>query len=627
MTTSAEQTRLPIGAEVVGKGVHFRVWAPRARGVEVVLHGGATAASVRLSREGNGYFSTTADRAAAGTLYHYRLDGSSALLSDPASRFQPDGPLGPSQVVDPTTFQWTDREWAGPAADGQVIYELHVGTFTREGTWAAASRELTELARLGVTVLEILPVADFVGRFGWGYDGVNFFAPTRLYGTPDDFRRFVDCAHAVGLAVILDVVYNHFGPAGCVLETFSPDYCTDRYENEWGRAINFDGDNSGPVREFFVTNAAYWIDEFHLDGLRLDATQTIHDASPEHVVTAIGRRVRAAARGRRTIVLAENEPQDVRLVQPIADGGQGLDGLWNDDLHHSARVAVTGRNEAYFTDYLGTPQELISAVKWGYLYQGQRYVWQRKRRGTPTFGIPRARLVDYLQNHDQVANSGPGHRLHRLTSPGRLRAITALLLLGPGTPLLFQGQEFCASALWTFFADHAADLAPLVAKGRREFMSQFPSLAAPEMNPTLPDPADPATFEACKLDLGERDRHAAAYALHRELLALRRDDPVFRSQGAAGIDGAVLGSEAFVLRFFGGPHGDRLLLVNLGRDLPLVPAPEPLLAPPAGARWRARWSSEDPRYGGSGTPPLESEDDGWRLPGHAAFVMVGEATG
>jgi maltooligosyltrehalose trehalohydrolase len=621
----AERTRLPISAEVVGNGVRFRVWAPQATRVDLILHRHADEpASTALAREDGGYFSATSDLAGPGTLYQYRLDGADDLLADPASRFQPDGPLGPSQVIDPSTFAWTDQDWPGIDPDGQVLYEMHVGTFTREGTWEAATRELPELARLGVTALEVMPVADFVGRFGWGYDGVNLFAPTRLYGTPDDFRRFVDRAHAVGLGVVLDVVYNHFGPAGCPMETFAADYCTDRYENEWGRAINFDGDNSGPVREYFVANAGYWIEEFHVDGLRLDATQSIHDASPEHVLATIGRRVREAAGRRRALLVAENEPQDVRLVQPLARGGYGLDGLWNDDLHHALRVALTGRNEAYYTDYLGSAQELVSAVKWGYLYQGQRYLWQGKRRGTPTFGIPRARFVDYLQNHDQVANSGRGDRVHRKTSPGRYRAATALLLLGPGTPLLFQGQEFEASALWTFFADHAPDLATRVVRGRREFMAQFPSMAEPGMNAALLDPGDPATFEACKLDLDERERHAEAYALHRDLLALRRRDRVIGSRGAGGIDGAVLGAEAFVIRFFGGVESDRLLLVNLGRDLGLQPAPEPLLAPPGGGRWRLAWSSEDPRYGGGGTPPLETEERGWHLPGHAAFLLTGD---
>jgi maltooligosyltrehalose trehalohydrolase len=263
---------------------------------------------------------------------------------------------------------------------------------------------------VGVTVLEVMPVAEFPGRFGWGYDGVDWFAPTRLYGTPDDFRAFVDRAHALGLGVILDVVYNHLGPDGNFLGRFSPDYFTDRYTTDWGAAINYDGDNAGPVRDFVTANAAYWIDEFHLDGLRLDATQNIYDASDRHILADIGAAARRAA-GRRSVILVnENEQQKTRLVRPVDQGGYGLDMLWNDDFHHSGMVALTGRREAYYTDYRGTPQEFVSMAKYGYLYQGQWYKWQQKRRGTPAFGLPPAAFVTFVQNHDQVANSARGVR-------------------------------------------------------------------------------------------------------------------------------------------------------------------------------------------------------------------------
>jgi maltooligosyltrehalose trehalohydrolase len=610
--------RLPIGAELIESGgVHFRVWAPRAKRVDVVLESDALA--VGLEPEPEAYHSGAVEAAGAGTRYRFRLDNGQ-LLPDPASRFQPDGPHGPSGVVDPSTFRWSDERWRGVPLAGQVIYEMHVGTFTREGTWEAAARELPELARVGISVIELMPVADFPGRFGWGYDGVDLFAPTRLYGQPDDFRRFVDRAHALGLGVILDVVYNHLGPDGNYLKQFSEHYFTDRYANEWGDAINFDGEQSGPVREFFLANAAYWIDEYHLDGLRLDATQQIYDASPEHILAALGRRVRAAAGGRATLLIAENEPQDTRLVRPLEAGGYGLDALWNDDFHHTAVVALTGINAAYYSDYLGRPQEFVSAMKWGYLYQGQRYRWQKKRRGTPAFGLSPATFVTFIQNHDQIANSARGHRRHLLTSPGHYRALTALMLLGPGTPMLFQGQEFGASAPFLYFADHKPELARQVRRGRADFLRQFPALAAPEMQAELPDPADITTYEKSKLDLSERERNAEAYALHLDLLTIRREDPVFAAQRPGGVDGAVLALEAFVIRYFSGEHDDRLLLVNLGRELAVDPAPEPLLAPPAGARWKVQWSSEDPRYGGFGTPPVEG-DAGWHLPGESAVVM------
>jgi maltooligosyltrehalose trehalohydrolase len=616
--------RLPVGAEPQPSGgAHFRVWAPSRKTVEVMLErsgAGGGAVPYELDREGNGYFSGIILDAAPDTLYRYRLDRKNSY-PDPASRFQPNGPHGPSQIIDPGEFGWTDGNWRGIQLAGQIVYEMHIGTFTREGTWNAATLELEKLAQLGVTALEIMPVADFGGTFGWGYDGVDLYAPTRLYGMPDDFRRFVDCAHKIGLAVLLDVVYNHFGPDGAYFKDFSDDYFTDRYENEWGMAINFDGKNSAPVREFITANAAYWIAEFHIDGLRLDATQQILDSTSPHVLSEITQSARRAAPGRAIIIVAENEPQHVKLVRPIEEGGYGMDGLWNDDFHHSALVAVTGRNEAYYTDYHGTPQELVSALKWGYLYQGQRYSWQKQRRGTPAFGVSPAAFITYIQNHDQVANSGWGLRLHQLTSPGRCRAITALLLLARATPMLFQGEEFASSSPFLFFADHRPELAKAVRKGRAEFLTQFRTLAAPEMQRLVPDPADRATFERCKLDLNEREAHAEAYALHCDLLRLRREDSVFRKQGS--FDGAVLGSEAFLLRFFDAENGDRLLLVNLGLDLHLCIAPEPLLAPPERKRWDILWSSESPKYGGAGTAAVETED-GWRIPGHAAVVLIPE---
>jgi maltooligosyltrehalose trehalohydrolase len=582
--------------------------------MEVVLDG----ASHELAPEKNGYFSAHVPGARPGTLYRYRLDGGESF-PDPASRFQPEGPHGASQVVDAAAFRWTDAAWRGARLEGQVIYEMHIGTFTREGTWAAAARELPRLADTGITLLEIMPIADFAGTFGWGYDGVDLYAPTRLYGGPDDLRRFVDAAHGAGIAVILDVVYNHLGPDGCYLTQFSDDYFCDRYENDWGEPINFDGELAGPVREFFIANAGYWIDEFHLDGLRLDATQQIFDSSSLNVMTQMTRRAREAARERDIVVIAENEPQDVTLVRPVDEGGYGIDALWNDDFHHSATVALTGRNEAYYTDYLGAPQEFISAVKWGYLYQGQRYSWQKGRRGTPAFGLPPAAFVNYIQNHDQVANSGLGLRMDRLTTPGRYRAMTALMLLAPGTPMLFQGQEFGSSSPFLYFADHKPELAAAVRKGRAEFMRQFRSVATDAMQQSLPDPGARETFERCKLDFAERERHAEAYALHRDLIALRKQDAVFRLQGP--VDGAVLAPEAFVLRFFTRDGEDRILLVNFGRDLLLVPAPEPLLAPPRGKAWATLWSSEDLCYGGGGTAALDT-DEGWRIPGHASVALA-----
>jgi maltooligosyltrehalose trehalohydrolase len=585
-----------------------------------------------LTGEPGGFFSGTLATARAGTRYWYRLDRDERLLPDPASRFQPDGPHGPSQVVDAAAFVWNDGAWRGIPVDGHVLYEMHVGTFTQAGTWAAAMDHLQPLAELGITTIELMPIAEFAGQFGWGYDGVDLYAPSHLYGTPDDFRQFVDRAHALGLAVILDVVYNHLGPDGNVLGSFAHQYFTRRYVNEWGTAINFDDDAAAPVREFVTSNAAYWIDEFHLDGLRLDATQQIFDSSSTNILVEIARSARRAAPNRETLVVAENEPQDTRLIRPEADGGFGLDGLWNDDFHHAAVVALTGRREAYYSDYRGEPQEFVSLAKWGFLYQGQQYPWQRGRRGSPTRGLRPRQMITFLQNHDQVANapSGCGERLHQIANAGAYRALTAYWLLAPGTPMFFQGQEFAASSPFLYFADHGGELGAAVRKGRAEFMSQFRSTSTRRLIDALPDPGDVETFRRCKLRGDEWQAHQVSVRFHRDLLALRRSDEVFRVAAAGRVDGAVLGVHTFALRFFGAdPHksgahdfgDDRLLIVNLGVDLRLDAAPEPLLAPPIGTVWSIRWSSEDPQYGGIGTAPVDTKKL-WRIAGYAAVVLA-----
>ncbi|HWI14865.1 MAG TPA: malto-oligosyltrehalose trehalohydrolase, partial [Burkholderiales bacterium] len=558
--------RLPVGAELLSVSTaSFRVWAPRRDRVTLVIESGMRR-EVALQREPEGYFSATVDGLAAGTLYRYRLDDEEALHPDPVSRAQPRGHDGPSQLVDPSGYRWRDGAWRGVTLKGQVAYEMHIGTYTAEGTWRAAARELPWLAQLGVTLLEVMPVGEFPGSFGWGYDVVHHYAPSHLYGSPDDMRAFVDEAHALGMGVILDVVYNHCASVGCFLQAYTSDYFTDRYRNDWGHAFNFDGASSAPVREYVASNVEYWIREFHLDGFRLDATQSMYDSSDKHIIADISEHARAAAAGRDIVLIGENEPQDIALTRPSAKGGGGLDALWNDDFHHSARVAMTGRREAYYHDYLGTPQELISAVKWGFLFQGQYYAWQKKCRGTPSLAGNPQRFVLFLQNHDQVANSARGWRIDRLTDKGRWRACTALMLLAPGTPLLFQGQEFAASSPFLYFADNGAEIAPVVRDGRREFLSQFRSIAAGG-DVCLIDPASREAYERSKLDLRERETHSEAVALHRDLLALRRTDPVFSAQRAGGVDGAVLASEALVLRYFDrdGTHGDRLLVVNLGR--------------------------------------------------------------
>src|SRR5881396_662678 len=615
--------RYPIGAELITENqTHFRIWAPKARKLDVVIEQGPDSERTfrSLTPEPAGYFSG-AINAEVGSRYRFRVNNGEMLYPDPASRFQPDGPHGPSCIVDARQFKWTDSQWPGITLKGQIFYEMHIGTFTREGTWHAAAEQLGELARIGITVIETMPVAEFPGNFGWGYDGVDLFAPTHLYGTPGDLRAFVNHAHSLGLGVILDVVYNHFGPDGNYLGVYSNDYLTREKENDWGDSINFDGPNSGPVVEFFITNGRYWIDEFHFDGFRFDALHAIRDHSDEYIIGAVGRAARKAAGSRSIILIAENDLQEAKMARPRYVGGDDLDGMWNDDFHHSAVVALTGRSQAYYGDYRGAPQEFISAAKHGFLYQGQALSWQKALRGTPTFGISPEVFVSFIENHDQIANTGPGERLRFQTSPGRYRAMTALLLLGPWTPLLFQGEEFGASSPFLFFADIGdSSVRDAIRRGRAEWLAPFLSVTEEEARRRLPAPDYPDVFARCKLDFSEREKNRQLYDMHTDLLKLRREDSRFQQQIRGGIDGAVLGPASFVLRYFSKENDDRLLVVNFGKSQVLEPASEPLLAPPSGCRWETLWTSDSPRYGGTGSAAVATQEQ-WVLPAECAVAL------
>ena len=511
-TTVEPKRRYPIGAELIGANqTHFRVWAPKAHDVDLVLEESADQNAKRsfqsLEREGGGYFSGKAN-VGAGSLYRFRVNKAEHFHPDPASRFQPYGPHGSSCIVDPAQFKWTDSDWRGVKMKGQIIYEMHVGTFTKEGTWRAATEQLAELARIGITVVEMMPIADFPGNFGWGYDGVDLFAPSHLYGTPDDLRQFIDHAHSLGLGVILDVVYNHFGPDGNYLAIYSGDYLIRENETDWGDSINFDGPNSARSGNFSSPTAATGSTN-SISMAFVSTPPTRFMISRTNTSSAQLDAPRAKPPRRRSIVLiAENERQVTKLIRPRSEGGDDLDAVWNDDFHHSAAVALTGRREAYYTDYLGTPQEFISAAKYGYLFQGQPYFWQEAPRGTPTFGSPPHAFVAFIENHDQVSNTATGERLRFQSSPGRYRAMTALLLLGPWTPLLFQGEEFGASTPFVFFTDVGdGPMREAIRKGRFAFLAQFPSLATKEVQERLPVPSDPTSFVSCKLDFSERQKN------------------------------------------------------------------------------------------------------------------------
>lgn len=592
-----------MGAEwTPGEGVRFRVWAPAAHKVEVALYGRGGCRYRELSAEGDSLFAGIVREARPGTRYKFRLDGQQSY-PDPYSRYQPDGVHGPSEVVDPGRYSWHDGAWTGISAAELIIYECHVGTYTPAGTFDALSGELGALRRLGITALELMPVAEFPGCHNWGYDGVDLYAPTRNYGGPDSLKRLVDAAHGVGLAVILDVVYNHLGPSGNYLRAFAPQYFTDRYTTPWGEALNYDGEDSRWVRQYVVQNACYWLNEFHVDGLRLDATHAIFDRSPHHILREIAEQARQSVAGeRRVLIIAEDGNNDVAHIRSAAGGGRGLDAVWADDFHHALRAFLTGERDGYFVDYAGDLESVAKTVREGFLYQGQRSCYLGRPRGTPVTGEPAHRFVFCIQNHDQVGNRAFGDRLHHVIDQGRHLTAAALLVLVPETPLLFMGQEFAASAPFLYFTDHDPDLGRLVTAGRREEFRHFAAFSDPVLREQIPDPQAASTFQRSKLDLGERLEHAGVYRCYRDLLQIRRTDPVLsildrRNLWAAALDEHVLA----IHRWRDGDH--RLLLANFGEGVPLPLSPQPSLPAIPAAAWQLLWSSAAPAYWDS--PPAQ----------------------
>ena len=508
-----------LGAVVAGGATRFRVWAPGADRVETLIEGRGVHP---LSPSGGGHHEAVIPGVGPGALYRLRVDGRGPF-PDPASRAQPEGVHGPSMVIDPSAFGWTDAAWPGVSLRDLVIYELHVGTFSPAGTFAGAAALLPALRELGVTAIELMPLADFPGRRSWGYDGVSLFAPARCYGTPDDLRRLVDEAHRLGLGVLVDVVYNHLGPDGNHLAAISPHYFTHRHQTPWGDAINYDGEGSEGARDFVAENALHWIREYHVDGLRLDATHAIVDDSPLHVLAELVARVRAEA-GRPALIIAEDERNLVTLIRQPGDGGMGLDAVWADDFHHQVRARLAGDRDGYFADFSGAVEPLAETLRRGWLFTGQLSRFHGAPRGTDPAGLPRERFVVCVQNHDQVGNRAFGDRIHQGIDAAAWRAAVALLLLTPETPLLFQGQEWAASTPFLYFTDHEPALGRLVTEGRRREFARFTAFADPATRERIPDPQADATFEASRLRWEERSRepHASSLRLHRALLSLRR---------------------------------------------------------------------------------------------------------
>jgi maltooligosyltrehalose trehalohydrolase len=518
-------------------GIRFRLWAPGEARVDLMVDGRDD--SLAMTPAASGFFETFVKGVGSGARYRFALS-SGRHVPDPASRFQPDDVNGLSEAIDPSAYRWGES-WEGREWDDIVLYELHVGAFSPEGTFAGAEAKLAHLAELGVTAIEIMPVSDFSGRWNWGYDGAFPYAPDASYGRPEDFKSFVEAAHGNGIAVVLDVVYNHFGPEGNFLPLYAPDFFTSRHKTPWGNAIRFDGANSLPVRDFFIENAEYWVEEFHLDGLRFDAVHAIKDDTRPDVLDELAERVRS--RFQRPIhLLLENESNDPRRLARRGGKADLYTAQWNDDIHHVLHVAATHESSGYYAAYGGTDL-LGKALAEGFAYQGEMMPYRNAPRGGPSAGLPPSAFVSFIQNHDQIGNRAFGERLNMLAPPEAIRALASVYLLAPQTPMLFMGEEWGAAQPFLFFCDYHGELADAVREGRREEFSRFPEFADPERLAKILDPSAEATFLASRLDWSRVDTNHLAY--YRELLKTRRDYvrpllPTIRHGGEA----LVLGEQA-----------------------------------------------------------------------------------
>jgi malto-oligosyltrehalose trehalohydrolase len=552
---------MPFGAEFDAEGrIRFRLWAPKHARIDIELQNASTSKAAMQS-EPDGWHTLVTDRATAGTRYRFLLpDGMG--VPDPASRYQPRDVHGPSEVIDPTTYQWCDHGWRGRPWHEAIIYELHVGSFTSRGTFSSTVPRLDHLVGLGVTAIELMPLGDFPGQRNWGYDGVLPFAPDSSYGRPQDLKALVDAAHALGLMVILDVVYNHFGPEGNYLSLYAPQFFNERHHTPWGAAINFDAEGSRTVRDFVVHNALYWLEEFHFDGLRLDAVHAIRDDSSRHILQELAERVRAASLGRDIHLILENEHNEASRLRP-----QTLyDAQWNDDVHHVLHVAATGENEGYYADYLGDSDKLARALAQGFAYQGELMRYRGSPRGEPSRQLPPEAFVAFLQNHDQVGNRALGARLNALAPAAAVRAVTAVYLLLPQIPMLFMGEEWHSDRPFQFFCDFGADQADAVRNGRRQEFSRFAAFASESARELIPDPQALATFQASKLDweLLRLPSHVAVLRWYRDLLLARAKNivPLLPGLTQAG-EYTVVGPGAFTVRWRTTNDIELILLANL----------------------------------------------------------------
>jgi maltooligosyltrehalose trehalohydrolase len=597
------------GARPVPGGVRFRVWAPSARHLTLVVHDGAAAGEYSVPKDDEDVFDLIVDRAAAGDRYRYRINGGDRR-PDPASRFQPEGVHGASEIVDPSAFQWTDARWGGRPAADRILYELHIGTFSPEGTFAGATSRLEAIRDVRVTVIEIMPVADFAGARNWGYDGVCLYAPSRAYGRPDDLRRLVDRAHQLGIAVLFDVVYNHLGPEGAYLPSFNEEYFTDRHVTPWGRGVNLDGPGSDMVRRFIVDNACHWVREYHVDGLRLDATHALIEEDQGAIVREIVSQTRGAT-ARPVFIHAEDHRNLAPMVEDSALGGWGVEGVWADDFHHVVRVLLARDAHGYYADFRGTVDELARTIQQGWLFTGQPARRSGKPRGSDASRVPMYRFVVCLQNHDQVGNRALGDRLHERVPPEAWRAASALLLTVPMTPLLFMGQEWAASTPFQYFTDFEAALGAQVTEGRRREFAAFPEFSDDQAH-SIPDPQARSTFESSRLRWDERGEpaHRAVLELYRALIALRLDHPsaLGASNGVAG-DAVALDDETIAVRRADG--GDVFWVIVRFRSAGVVDLSAATeVRGEASAEWTVVLTTEDPLFALDPCPPQVDERRG-----------------
>lgn len=566
--------RPSIGAWPEFDGVRFRVWAPKEESVALVIDGNSPRVEP-LERLPDGTFGAHVPGLSAGTRYRYRI--ASGDFPDPASRFQPEGVHGPSEVIDPQEFRWTDGGWPGVPLDDLIVHEIHVGTFSPEGNYDGVIKRLPYLQDLGITAIELMPVADFPGDRNWGYDGAALYAPARCYGSPNELRRLVNEAHRHGLAVMLDVVYNHLGPDGCYVPAFSPFIFSETHHNPWGKGLNFDGPHSTLARQFFIENAQHWIHEYRFDGLRLDATHAIIDDSDRPFLADLSARVRQSVSDRELIIVAEDHRNLAPMIKSEGQGGWGLDGVWADDFHHIVRVALTGEREAYYQDFTGSMDELATCINKGWYYTGQHSLNRDEGRGTEPSGIPAQRMIVCTQNHDQVGNRAMGDRIHHVCDPAAYRASAALLFCLPETPMLFQGQEWAASAPFQFFTDHNADLGNAVTEGRRKEFRRFAAFRDPEARKNIPDPQAESTFINSKIDWSELDRepHASFHRLYQSLTKLRRSEPALRNPAIGSYHATPIAETTLLLRRDAPKGPSLLLLFHLGAPVRLALGDQP----------------------------------------------------